>query len=1327
MRNHRLWLLFPALLTIVSILAWAQSGTTSLHGTISDANGAVLPGAALTITDPQTGFKRTVQTASDGTYQFLQIQPASYNLEVSAPGFATLRKENVHLQVSTPATVNFTMQVATTRVEVQVTSEAPLVNTQDASIGNAFNTRQLIDLPSEGRDPVSILSLQPGVTYIGSQVDQTNDSRGGSVAGARSDQTNITWDGLDNNDQLSGNAFQGALRSTLDSLQEFRVTTNSGNADEGRSSGAQVSLVTKSGTNALHGSLYEYNRNSVGEANDWFNKQAQLSTGQPNRPPQLIRNTFGATLGGPIVKDRFFFFVAYEGQRTHETIQTTRVVPSALFRQGIIQYQCMNDGSDPSCLTPNPGSPFTIVGQPTDSLLTVQLTPAQFANMDPNCVGNGTCPLGNGVNPLVANLNGSNPQAIFAQYPFPNTLVGGGDLLNLQGFTFPGANPIKHDTYIVRLDYKLTANGNHSLFVRGNLQNDHEDQPPQFPRLANGTTLPPNDILTDNAKGIAVGYTALIRSNLINNFRWALVRQGLGDAGANSRDYVHFRTIDNITGLEHQSTFTNVPVHNFVDDLSWTRGKHTLQFGTNLRFVHNNRAGNDHNVTEDVTDPFTLVPAAISNTGTSLDPSAFVDPTTGTPYPLVSGNFAESYDFAATALAGLVTVVNKAFNQDKTGRVFAPGALISRHFKSWEAEWYAQDSWRVTPNLVLTGGLRYALLQPPYEANGNQASTNISVGQMFAQRAFAMEHGQPFAIPNIQFVLSGQANGKKPYWNWDYKDVAPRIALAYSPHAESGWLHSLFGNAGKSSIRAGYGIYYDHFGQGIVNTFDRNGSFGLTTTEVNPLGIQTPDCSARFTDLFTLPQGTYCGQDFAGVPPGPFPVTAPSGVDVPGGFAIYWGMDDRLKTPYSHVIDFSITRELSHNFSLEISYIGRLGRRLLQETDLAMPENIRDPKSGMDYFTAATMLSKLAYAGTDPSAVAPIAYWENLFPVPAGSTMTATQQIYLAMAGQITAVSPGTPPAYGNEITALQAIDTTCTPLCAELPGQSTPTPYNFFLPQFSSLWGWRSAGNSSYNALNLSLRHVFSQGLQFDINYTYSKAIDVGSNAERINVFDTNGTNVGGFSSQVINAWSPNQLRSVSDYDMTHQINANWIAELPLGRGKRFGGDMGRVANAVLGGWSFSGLFHWTTGLPFSVLVTGWSTNYNLAGEAFKIGDPGTVGVYRDANGNPNMFPNSTNPAGSNYAPNAFRHPYPGEGGQRNELRGPGYFGIDAGLGKEWSITEQQKLKFAWEVFNVTNAVRFDAALSSNNFNLSSSGFGVYSSTLTKPRVMQFSLRYSF
>ena len=343
---------FVSLFTL-GTLVFAQSANTSLRGTVSDPKGAVVSGATVTLANASTGFSRTVKSSNDGVYQFLEVPPATYVLTVTVAGFATIKQDNVTLQVSQPATLDVTLQVAGTTEVVEVSGAAPLVNTTDASQGNVFNSIQLTSLPSEGRDPVSILSLQAGVTYLGNtnqdftKANQTEDSRAGAVAGARSDQTNVTVDGLDNNDQLQGYAFQGALRVPLDSIQEFRVTTTNSNADSGRSSGAQVNMVTKSGTNSLHGTLYEYNRSNIGQANDWFNKQAEVKAGEPNVPGVLHRNTFGAWVGGPIIKDRFFFFGGYEGQRTNEAVQTTRIVPSAALRQGIIQYPC---GSDPLCV-----------------------------------------------------------------------------------------------------------------------------------------------------------------------------------------------------------------------------------------------------------------------------------------------------------------------------------------------------------------------------------------------------------------------------------------------------------------------------------------------------------------------------------------------------------------------------------------------------------------------------------------------------------------------------------------------------------------------------------------------------------------------------------------------------------------------------------------------------------------------------------------------------------------------------------------------------------------------------------------------------------------
>ena len=305
----------------------------------------------------------------------------------------------------------------------------------------------------------------------------------------------------------------------------------------------------------------------------------------------------------------------------------------------------------------------------------------------------------------------------------------------------------------------------------------------------------------------------------------------------------------------------------------------------------------------------------------------------------------------------------------------------------------------------------------------------------------------------------------------------------------------------------------------------------------------------------------------------------------------------------------------------------------------------------------------------------------------------------------------------GNETTALFIADLNCTPACSQLPGQSAPQPFNFWDDQFSSLYAWRSIGNSAYNGLQLTLRHAMTSGLQFDFNYTFSKSFDIGSNAERINEFEGSG-----FFSQVINSWSPGQLRSVSDFDMKHQINSNWVYELPFGKGRHFGSTMNKFEQAVFGGWGLSGIIHWTSGLPFTMgSGAGWSTNWQLQGSAVQTGPTGKIGVFRDSSGNPNMFQNTTQALG------AFRFPYPGESGERNNLRGPGYFELDDGLYKTWKVTEQQTLKFAWEAFNVTNTPRFDAAQAAFNFNLTSGIFGAYTNTLSVPRVMQFSMRYEF
>src|SRR5579872_3390110 len=980
-RSRRIAVLFISFLSL-GTFALAQSATTSVRGTISDAKGAVVAGATVTLENSATGYSRTVKTDDQGTYQMLEVPPSTYTLTVMAEGFATTRREKLVLQVSNPATVNMTLEVKGSSVIVDVSGEAPLVNTTDATLGNNMGTRQLIDLPSEGRDPVSILSLQPGVVYLGNRVNQDDDSRGGAINGARSDQTNVTLDGLDDNDQLEGYAFQGAMRATLDSLQEFRVTTSNYDAASGRSSGAQVNLVTKSGTNSFHGSLYEYHRPTFDVANDYFNKASQLSLGEPNRPQHILRNTFGGTVGGPIIKDRLFFFAAYEGQRTADQQQVTRIVPTPSLAQGQLKYLC--DPSDPNCALGDPNSNGVTVdpgGNAFPGFNIATLSPSQVASLDQGCSGNGTCPLGPGPNPLIANIGGSNPNALFAHYPAPNcpscgnAANGSGDLLNSSGFTFPGNAPIRLNTYIVKLDYKITADGNHSLFVRGNLQNDNQKTPPQFPvDPVTNKPLPPNSVLTNNSKGIAAGYTWIIRNNLINNFRYAYIRQGLGDAGINNQDFNRLRGLDDTIGIT-STVLTNVPVNNFIDDVSWTKGQHTIQFGTNWRLIRNNRQSNAQNISEGFANLYWMNPSFIAGTGASLDPA--INPN----FPAVDSGFGASYDFAAVQVTGLMSQVYTVANQDKNGTAIPNGDLVPRHFRNFEGEMYLQDKWNVTPNLTLTYGVRYSLLQPPYEAAGNQVSPTVNMHQWFTSRWQQMLQGN-VDQPNLTFNLSGKANGGKPYWAWDYRNLAPRFAVAYSPHASTGFWHTIFGDNGKSSIRAGYGLYFDHFGEGVVNTFDTQGSWGLTTTISNPAGVTSVDNSPRYTGLLgasNLPPSP-------GVPtPHGFPYT-PSIDPNTYGLAIAWGIDDNLRTPYSHVVDFSITRELPHNYVIEATYTGRFARHLLQEIDLSQPLDLVDPGSKMDYFTAAQLMDKAVYGGVaedDPS-ITSIPYWNNLFPQAAG-------------------------------------------------------------------------------------------------------------------------------------------------------------------------------------------------------------------------------------------------------------------------------------------------------------------------------------------------------
>ena len=296
---------FALLLTLLLAgSAFAQSGASTVNGTVRDQQGNVVAGATVTLANVEKNFSRTQISNEEGGYVFTAVPPDTYRVEAEATGFKKASVTDVRALVDTPVTIDVQLEAGNISevVSVAATTDAPL-NTTDATIGTAFEGRRIEQLPLNARNPVGLLSLQPGVT------------RDGYVNGGRADQSNITLDGVDVNEQQSGlnintgEAFASVLRSTPDSLQEFRVTTTNANADQGRSSGAQISLITRSGSNEFHGSLYEYHRNTVTTANDFFNNKDGVER------PALLRNVFGGSIGGPIVRDRLFFFYNYEGFR----------------------------------------------------------------------------------------------------------------------------------------------------------------------------------------------------------------------------------------------------------------------------------------------------------------------------------------------------------------------------------------------------------------------------------------------------------------------------------------------------------------------------------------------------------------------------------------------------------------------------------------------------------------------------------------------------------------------------------------------------------------------------------------------------------------------------------------------------------------------------------------------------------------------------------------------------------------------------------------------------------------------------------------------------
>ena len=1202
MKIRRIYLSLCVLLLGFAGGARAQN-QGSLSGQVTDPSKKVVEKAAVHLTEVGTQTTRDTETNGEGDYSFFQLKPGIYSLTVEAPGFKLAVQEKVEVLVSTPTTLNIALELGAVSQQVVVTSESvPQLNTEDASIGDAVNEQEIKSLPLLARNPVGLLSLEPGVVTTGaSNFDEVSygstaslDMRDGTVNGVRGDQMNVTLDGSDANDWQNHAAFASALPVTLDSLQEFRVTTGGANSDQGGASGPQVALVTKSGTDDFHGNIRWYYRTSGPTANDYFDNLNGIGR------PKLDRNIPGASLGGHIWKDRIFFFVDFEDRQDRSEVPAgPQQVPSAALRDGVLIYQC-----DPT--SPNISkcaNPSTVQG-----LTQMWTVPAGDFGLTPSQV--------KAIDPLLEGINSSMLpyMQLFPQGNSPGQSNDGG--LAFNAFDFNSPNDISSNIYTARMDVNITRNGHHSAYVRGTLADISDDiGPAQFPGQ------PVSSVLLNNSKGIAAGYVAQLTPNLVNNLRYSFTRLGEQETG-NSGDELFIRFFATNVAF-NRGTGRRVPAHEIKDDVSWVRGKHVFQFGGGTNIVRNLRQ-----------DDSLSFPTFEANPGNCNDCGSLQNSLAALSLPDASAT--NNFNAAYLMLTGSLNFVCATFLGDsKTGTVLPAGSPEVRDFAEDNYNLYFLDSWKLKPNVTITAGLRWEYQSPVWEVNGNEVAPTTDVYQWFLQREENAQNGiGQQASPLLSWAPAGKANNAPSWYAPNYKNFSPRFAFAWAPGYTDGFLSKLFGGPNKSSIRSGFGLYYDQVGQTIAVNADLSGSPGTATnfqTPTNQLGLST---APRFSGTCGLAGCT-------GLPSLSTYFTIPTAVTFPSTPSQNEGnndfvVDPHLKTPYVMNFSLDFQRDVGKGVVVDVGYVGTLGRRLLTKTDLAETLPLKDSVSGENIYQAYDQIVALAGTGQgfnivqhpaiDPTNIAalqtikPIQFFNDVTPnMPQLLAATDGNNAYLAL-------TP-TQAFYAYAFQALQSSlgspSWSCALFFMDLsPGEGLPTPYNsnldptgtgnvLFTPQFNALEGWANFGWSEYNSLQVSV-HRRTGNLTWSANYTYSKSIDDASSPQ----------NSGTFGGLIYTPFDLAQQRSLSDFDLKHNFNGEFGYRLPFGRGQRFAGSSGKLMDAFVGGWEVTGIVQWHSGFPVSP-----SDGFNFPTDFFLTG-PGALSaplqssVTRNGLGGiPNLF----------------------------------------------------------------------------------------------------------
>ncbi|MGA2201292.1 MAG: carboxypeptidase-like regulatory domain-containing protein [Terriglobales bacterium] len=1281
--------LFAALVLGFAALPANAQDNASVTGVVTDPSGAVVPHASVTLVNPSIGFSMTKTTNTSGVYEFSNVPPASnYSLVFSMSGFSSLTLGKFTLNVGTKETRDVQLHIGDARVSIEVTASASeTLNTTDATIGSNIDGDRIQELPNVlYNNAANYLVLAPGVVPYD-----------GAVTGTRSDQTNITLDGLDVNDQRGGFSFYTTVNTPLDSIQEMKVTSTGDDATYGHSAGGQMELVTKGGTNAFHGQLFEYNRTTDYTANDYFNNLQ----GIPN--PQLIRNQFGGDLGGPILKKKLFFFFSYNGLRQVAPEQNLLTVPMPSFYNGQLAYYNV----------PNP-TPTTL---PVLSPLT---GPNSLAGLDP-CVSSGTCPpQGPGADQSLMSFLQGRGYAGTAALPAPNN-NSVGDGLNTSGYYFVSPARNAENTFVGRLDYQATTN--HRLFVRGTwdktLDGGWGGQNVQvFPTDPN-----PSAVFVDHSRAWVVGETWTISPTMTNQASFGETNQVNAFVVTNKPtfpnslsffDSYYGYVIGNpYIGLNEQ--FPVVPVYQGRDTFTWLRGKHTLQFGG-------------------VISPVIFKSGNLTDTSSyALGIGGFISGLTSTDRPSDFNGDSSEWDRVFALALGRYSNISSGYNYDLAGNPLPQGGVPIRDYHSTQYEAFAQDSWKVRSDFTVTYGVRWQFHKPLTEVNGFEAIQNQTPQSIFSVRLQDAAQGisGPDAVPFITYSLGGSANHAPGYYKPSYDNFGPRLGLAYSPGASEGWLGRLFGNR-KTSIRAGFGLDFDNnlIGQGFE--LDES-SFLFSNSGVTNYGDLATD------PRFSCPSpctGTSLSASLpapAAAPAAPRPTLTPN-LDANGfpigffnggfGQGAFFNFDPNYKTPYEMHFSLGVQRELPGGWLVEADYVGKLGRRLPALGDPAQTLNFKDATSGQTLYSAFGAVEKQVQANTPVTSITAQPWFENqmgaaLAPIGLNcATIGPVLAPYVGPTNNCTQLADALAGYYfGDGDTSSLILSLADTHLTGNVE-QGLLLPNVALLAQDGAAGFIGNYSSSSYNALLVRVNHRLSHNLTMELNYTYSHSIDNDSGVQNnLITFST---------SEICDLRNLRVCRSSSDFDHRHLLSSSFEYGLPFGQGKWIANGSSKLLDELIGGWRVSGIFSAFTGSPFKIDSGAYTIDFTQTQPAVFIGTKSDIkaGIHTVSQGSglpPTVqyFSNVTNAQG------AFTAPIAGGPGNRNIVTGPGYWDLDLALLKDFKMPwEGHKLVFQTDAINVFNHVNFSNPGASL---LVPYTFGNITSDVNGPRILQLGLRYIF